>query len=182
MTLKEIRNSLWRLEYPSQHAIYPRPINMCTSSLSLQYCKDEVSCSMIKRRLYTALYLFGIFVFPLIFQPWHIIQHHGHVNECSGQIRGTDHLSAYAHHHDSDCCQISVMPLVSIKNTDHSHDPCYICDYKFPVKDLPTPIQPGFISRQFKELQSVPLVVPDLQRVCSLINPRAPPCSTPGLS
>jgi hypothetical protein len=137
---------------------------------------------MIKRRLYTVLWLLGIFVFPIIFQPWHIIQHHGHEHGSSVYIHETAQYHGHAHHHDTDCSHASVLSFESIKTQDHSHDPCYICDYKFPVKDLPTPIQPGFISHQFKELPSGNLVYPDLLRVFSLTNPRAPPCATRDLS
>jgi len=145
---------------------------MNRDSLSLQYCMKAVLCTMTKLRINTTLFLLGIFMFPVIFQPWHIFQHHGHDQECS----------VHAHHHDPNCDHEPVLPLVSIQSHDHSHDPCYICDYKFPVKDLPTLCALEFTTHQFKELQSVNLVISDLQRVYSLIKPRAPPCSSPELS
>jgi hypothetical protein len=137
---------------------------------------------MTKQRIITALYLLGIFVFPLIFQPWHIIQHHGDDYECSVHIHKIDQSYGHAHHHDSGCSHEKMLPLISLQNPDHSHDPCYICDYKFPIKDLPAPFQPGFIVLKFQGLHSVNLVISDLQRAYSLINPRAPPCSNQGLS
>jgi hypothetical protein len=94
----------------------------------------------------------------------------------------TEQNHGLAHHHDSDCSNASVLPFASIKTHDHSYDPCYICDYKFPVNDLPAPFQPGFILYKFQGLHSVDLVISDLQRAYSLINPRAPPCSIKGLS
>jgi hypothetical protein len=137
---------------------------------------------MIKKRLYTALYLLGIFAFPIIIQPWHIIQHHGHDYECSVFIKEIDKSYEHAHHHESDCCHASELPLVSIKKHDHSHDPCYICDYKFPVKDVPVSWEPGFTIYHFTELQSVDIVISDLQPFYSLTNPRAPPRSSLELS
>lgn len=155
---------------------------MCRSSLSLQYCMGAVSCIMKNKRLYTALYLLGLFVFPLIVQPWHIIQHHGHDFDCSGHIHAIEQSYVHSQLHDQDCCHDSMLPLVSISNQDHSHDPCYICDYKFLVKDLPTPIEPGFVLYKFQGLHPANLIFSDLQRVYSQINSRAPPCSSPELS
>jgi hypothetical protein len=137
---------------------------------------------MIKRRLYTALYLLGIFVYPIIFQPWHIIQHHGHIIQqhdhdhgCSGHSHEADKSYEHAHHHDPKYPDASVLHFVNIKTHDHSHDPCYICDFKFPVNNLPSSNEPGFISHQHKETLAVNLVFSELQEVYFLINSRAPP-------
>lgn len=132
--------------------------------------------TMVKRRLYTVLYLLVIFVYPVIVQPWHIIQHHGH--EDSWHIDETDHSYGLVHHLDSNCSYDSVLPPGSLINQDHSNDPCYICEYNFPVQDLPINSEPGFVAHQFKELQSVNLFISDEQEVYSLVNPRAPPSSS----
>jgi len=137
---------------------------------------------MIRRRLYTALYLFGIFVFPIVFQPLHIIQHHGHGHEYSEHVHEIDQNSGHTHHHETDCSHESVLPLVSLQSQDHSHDPCLICDYEFPVQDMPVSWEPVFTTYQFNEIQAVDLVLSDLQRVYSQINPRAPPRPSQELS
>lgn len=142
---------------------------MVGNPLSLQYRMEAVGRTMKKRRIYTVFFLVGIFLFPLIFQPWHIVQHHGHDHECS----------AHAHHHNTDCSHESALSLISTQDQDQPHDPCYICDYKFPVEDLPTPGEPVFTPYQFQEIQSVNLVLSDLKCDHSLVNPRAPPCSSP---
>lgn len=137
---------------------------------------------MTEWRIHTALFLIGIFVFPLIFQPWHIVQHHGHGEECSGHIHGADLTYEHSHHHDSGCSHTSMQPVITIQSTDHSHDPCYICDYKFPVNDLASAIELGFILYQVNDLHSGNRLCSALQEIYSLINPRAPPCSSLELS
>jgi hypothetical protein len=61
--------------------------------------------------------------------------------------------------------------IISIPN--HAH--CYICDFKFPVNDLPTVCEVGFVSNHFNELQPILLISPDLTWGYSRVNPRAPP-------
>jgi hypothetical protein len=83
---------------------------------------------------------------------------------------GHDH-SAYVcesnHCHKEEKAEFTI----SIPNNDR----CYICDFKFPVNDLPAVFEVEFISHQFNELQSIIFVSPDLTWEYSRVNPRAPP-------
>jgi hypothetical protein len=83
---------------------------------------------------------------------------------------GQDH-SEYAC--ESNHCHEEVKAEFTISIPNHDH--CYICDFKFPVNDLPAVYGMGYISSQFNELQPIILVSPDLVWGYSRIKPRAPP-------
>jgi hypothetical protein len=112
-------------------------------------------------RRHIAVYLAGIFIFPVLFQPWHIIHHHGH--ECPD------------HHEKGDPCHTKPVPGFTILNQIPGHDHCYVCDFKFPVNDLPNSFNIYTVPHIYQEVQSgLPLShLPESEQ--SEFNPRAPP-------
>lgn len=104
--------------------------------------------------------LLGIFVFPIAYQPYHTVRHHSEKADC---------------HHE--CYQLTYEKtegLVIDANTD-GDEPCPICDYHFPVNDLPkplfyipaTPVVQGAVAE--KDIK------PAFKQVISIKTPRAPP-------
>jgi hypothetical protein len=71
-----------------------------------------------------ALFLFGIFSFPLIYQPFHVVVHHGH-SHCT---RCT--VSCSESHSDFGFAIFDV--------TEEKEEPCPICNYHFPINEIPT--------------------------------------------
>lgn len=107
-----------------------------------------------------AFILLGIFVFPIFYQPYHIVLHHSEELHC---------------HHD--CCSSKIE-----KSTDlivdiytEKEEPCPICNYHFPVNDIPG------ISFFATSLIALKGQIYDLdikrasQQVVSIKTPRAPP-------
>ncbi len=78
---------------------------------------------MTKRRANIAVLLCGIFLFPIIFQSVHIVWHHSHGFKCE-------------HHH---CQQIAPHEDFHsyFENISDEVSKCPICDYQFPVNNLP---------------------------------------------
>lgn len=78
---------------------------------------------MIKLRKHIALLLFGIFLFPILFQSIHVVWHHsrtyicGH-NLCSQTITNKDFLT-------------------NGENISEKEKICPICEYQFSINDLP---------------------------------------------
>ncbi len=108
-----------------------------------------------------AIVLVGIFIFPVVFQPVHVIWH---------QSPG----SCIEHQ----CCKVEAtestsLPGMKFESQDDEH--CPICEYQFPVKDLPE----AFLFRPFTPLIhcSLEALVIDLAfpQPKSTKTPRAPP-------
>ncbi|MCU4158336.1 hypothetical protein J1N10_20345 [Carboxylicivirga sp. A043] len=82
---------------------------------------------MMWLKKHIALWLTGLFIFPILYQPLHVVLHHS---------------SRHAHHH---CCahkhcQVHANPKQSnaIK-VSSAEDTCPICDYHFATKDVANP-------------------------------------------
>jgi hypothetical protein len=86
-----------------------------------------------------AFILTGIFVFPLMFQPIHIVWHHS-----------TDHVTPG----DESCC-LHQNFAGDIPGESQPNDHCLICEYEFAVTSLPEVLVFGMIfntiARDIKE-------------------------------
>ncbi|WP_319503490.1 hypothetical protein [uncultured Draconibacterium sp.] len=111
-------------------------------------------------KVHITLLLLGIFVFPIAYQPYHIVRHHSQKAEC---------------HHE--CCHIKHEEAHDVTFNSYSGEDerCPICDYHFPVNDLPrllffTPATPHVLNS---------VVEIEIKRACkhaiSTKIPRAPP-------
>lgn len=113
-----------------------------------------------------AILLFGIFFFPLAYQPYHVFRHHAQKLHC---------------HHG--CCNSNVDKRVcshgpEINTESERQEPCPICDYHFPINILPRliifqPKTPTTESLLFGLEERIAF-----QQIVSKKSPRAPPCSS----
>jgi len=108
-----------------------------------------------------AFFLFSIFSFPLIYQPFHAVVHHSHstCSQCSVSCSQPDDDSL----------------TVKLKKINDREEPCPICNYHFPLNEIPA----GVVSIRNIEIETG-LIICDLQRVYfwnpdSNIKSRAPP-------
>jgi hypothetical protein len=108
-----------------------------------------------------ALLLLGIFTFPIVFQPFHLLQHQS-TGACF------EHL----------CCQTEAavkVTLPGIHFESQDKEECPVCEYDFAVKDLPG----SSLFRTFTPVthRSLKKPVNDLAfpQVYSTKTPRAPP-------
>jgi hypothetical protein len=106
------------------------------------------------------LALLGIFVFPIVFQPFHIIWHHAEDSHC---------------HHE--CCPSEEKKPVGLIFDVFSanNEYCPICEYHFPVNDLP---ENFFFASATKTVTSSVYelkIKPAYQQITSTKTPRAPP-------
>jgi len=149
---------------------------------------------------YIAVCLAGIFSYSFLFQSLHIMHHHGHL-DC-GQVCGTDHRyaeqeggsstataeqaagSSPEQRAGSSATDPDGSTTFSATNPDGSTTfsaadpdgrPCLICDFKFPVNELPVDHEPGVVAHQFVELRSNARVAFLPERGYSQTQPRAPP-------
>nr|WP_319267722.1 hypothetical protein [uncultured Draconibacterium sp.] len=118
---------------------------------------------MSRIKVHIALVLLGIFIFPIAYQPYHIVRHHS--------------IKADCHHH---CCHLQDEEpdgVIFDISTD-GYENCPICDYHFPVNDLPRHL---FFSPVIPLSQSS-LVEIEIKRACKQVisskTPRAPPVLT----
>jgi hypothetical protein len=118
---------------------------------------------MKKWKRHIAVSVIGIFLYPMLYQPLHVIHHHGHesqVHVCSldnchtekGQEAGTECIEPARKH-------------------------CHICDFKFSVNDLPVIHEPFVIYHRYNEIKSEISHSHYCKVDLSLVNPRAPPLS-----
>ena len=111
--------------------------------------------------------LVGIFIFPLAYQPWHVVWHHS--QELCSQ-HGCCQLNAEHSAKEAVGCDGPVL-----NPTPEKEEPCPICDYHFPVNILPK-----FFYYPTNNLVAESAVT-DLkirlpfQQVTSVKSPRAPP-------
>jgi len=116
---------------------------------------------MTQERKHIAILLYWIFIFPIVFQSFHIVVHHSHTDL---------HNHELCNHH---------LPKQSISYDyviESQHDQsCPICDYQFSINDLPNilflasvvPLKKGILN----ELE----VHFPFQTLFSHKSPRAPP-------
>ncbi|MDX8340246.1 hypothetical protein SLH46_13685 [Draconibacterium sp. IB214405] len=115
---------------------------------------------MSNLKIHIALVFLGIFVFPIAYQPYHIVRHHSEKADC---------------HHE--CCHLvhDEPDGVTFKDNSGEEESCPICDYHFPVKDLPKPL---FFTAAIPIVQNS-LVEIEIKRACKQVistkTPRAPP-------
>jgi hypothetical protein len=104
-----------------------------------------------------------IFLFPVLYQPVHIIQHHS--------PERSDHSCDHHHHHHH---KETADDAIRITQTEND---CLICEYEFVIKDLPGSYELVNAPIQYYEVKTAPAVSSEEGRFFSQINPRAPPQS-----
>ena len=102
-----------------------------------------------------------IFLFPVLYQPAHIIQHHSHER--------IDHSCEHHHHHHF---KETTADATRITQTEAD---CLICEYEFVIKDLPGAYELVNAPIQYFEVKTVLAVSYNKTRSFTQINPRAPP-------
>jgi hypothetical protein len=108
-----------------------------------------------------ALFLFGIFSFPLIYQPFHVVVHHGH-SHCT-------HCTVTCSESHSD------FGFAIFDVTEEKEEPCPICNYHFPLNEIPAQVLSlQHIVIETGQVFSVPLKGYSKNIFSNLI-PRAPP-------
>ena len=104
-----------------------------------------------------------IFIFPVLYQPVHIIQHHSHER--------SDHSCEHHHHHHH------TEKPPDVTHVSNHEDDCYICEYEFVIKDLPGAYELANAPIQYHEVKTAPAVSYNNTPSFAQINPRAPPQS-----
>jgi len=116
---------------------------------------------MIKRKTYTALCLFGIFVFPMVFQTVHRIEHH----------KPTGHTCCEQH----GCYETSDTQASDAACTVGEDAHCLICEYDLFLKSISAVFSPCFISIETHYSYSNPDFLPYKHIALLGKAPRAPP-------
>lgn len=111
---------------------------------------------MRKRNRFYAFLLQWVFLFPIIVQSWHPAFHHH---------------SCESHHHTAACCENEGTRIINA----HEHEDCLICEYQFPVNDLPASfeLESDFIVFEEFSKKNDQQHIPDFHYL--LNSPRAPP-------
>ena len=107
-----------------------------------------------------ALVLLVIFTFPIAYQPYHMVMHHSADTEC--------------HHH---CCHAEPARTSGILLEPYSAEDenCPICDYHFPVNDLPKLSLFSTVERLLLTSISDSEIEQIRQQIISTKSPRGPP-------
>ncbi len=113
---------------------------------------------MIKINKHIATILSGIFIFPIAFQSVHIVRHHAH-----------DH---YACHH---VCNNHSNYLTATINAAKVFNKCPICEYKFPINNLPTVSVPETNIPKIEGVLIETIIVQPHLQIFEMKSPRAPP-------
>jgi len=79
---------------------------------------------LIKLRKHIAFLLFGIFLFPIIFQTIHIVEHHSHAHKSDHNHSLKTVTNSYSHSEGENLFQKEKI--------------CPICEYQFSINDLPS--------------------------------------------
>lgn len=114
----------------------------------------------------------GIFLFPVLYQPVHIIQHHSHEHN--------DHSCEHKHDHEGHSCEHHHKKSEYISGEtqfSQSYSDCLVCEYTFVVQDIP--VQNDLVNAPVHhiELELFPTTSSDRILSFSQVNPRAPPHS-----
>jgi len=88
---------------------------------------------MNNKRRFLAFLLQWVFFLPIVVQSWHPLFHHH---------------SCESHHEVTAAVEHEVIMTAS----GHSHDECLVCEYQFPVNDLPETIGLSSLFFVFEEL------------------------------
>ena len=120
---------------------------------------------MLGLKKHIAILLFGIFLFPLTYQPCHVLKHHSPKSHC---------------HHT--CCHTKVEKRVCyyshcISSASEKQEACPVCEYHFPINiltklNLFKPKNPGLEGELLGWTENLAF-----QQIVSRKSPRAPPCS-----
>lgn len=108
-----------------------------------------------------AICLVGILFYPFLFQPLHVIHHHGHAHE------GHDCEHEHAHAAGS--------PDAGLCITEFSDNHCYICEFDLPANELPVKSQLGFVPHRYTEISPASSYSLMAESGYERTQPRAPP-------
>lgn len=120
---------------------------------------------MLCLKKHIAILLFGIFLFPLTYQPWHVLNHHSQKSECC-------HTCCHSKVENKVCDDSHCIIFKSDKQ-----ETCPVCQYHFPINILSKlslfkPKNPNLESQLFELEASLVF-----QQIVSRKSPRAPPFS-----
>lgn len=115
-----------------------------------------------------ALLLLGIFFFPILFQPLHVLWH-----------QTADEVHAHAHQHDGGaCCSMPVFDKHEQEKGDMVTDKesvCPICAYHFSMNELPVAVLFHSVVWFVRDAFEDTLVRCFPQQILAQNSPRAPP-------
>lgn len=115
---------------------------------------------MVEKRRHIALVLLGVFIFPIAYQPYHTVRHHSKDLHC--------------HHNCSHAKQEKPAGLhLDVFSAKKEH--CSICEYHFPVNDLPKLFFFTSATSILKSSNYELKIKRAYQQVVSTKTPRAPP-------
>ncbi|QGY43978.1 hypothetical protein GM418_10010 [Maribellus comscasis] len=109
---------------------------------------------MYKEEKYIAISFLLVFLLPGVYQPFHVIEHHGHKHHCSHGI-----------------CSLEEPGHPVFQKDEH----CFVCDFEFTLSDLPREFNNLFCEYFLRDVR--PLRVQDIFsfEVILSTSPRAPP-------
>lgn len=112
---------------------------------------------------YISIGLIGIFLFPIMYQSVHVIQHHENkINECSGTC-SCSHEKADT---DTD---------VLFKSLSENVENCPVCEYEFAVNDIPQSLIYEILSPLTNGQYLINYIDLKTQRGFTHKSPRGPP-------
>ena len=103
----------------------------------------------------------GLFLFPILYQPVHILRHHSHERP--------DHVCEHHHHPAGKAADLT---QIAQKYSD-----CLICEYEFVIKDLPLPYVLVYAPIRHYQVTPVPVISWYQSLSFSQIHSRGPPLS-----
>ena len=109
----------------------------------------------------------GIFLFPVLYQPVHILRHHGHEH--------SDHAHNQEHHLDCEHDHHHAPTTSDGTHISAAQEDCLVCEYEFVFKDLPGPTVLVNAPARYFEANIVPAISYVQTPSFSQVNPRAPP-------
>ncbi|WP_347840676.1 hypothetical protein [uncultured Draconibacterium sp.] len=80
-------------------------------------------------KIHITILLIGIFVFPLFYQPYHVIKHHAPKSHCTQACCHSKVVLPV----EKEVCNFGIRVNVTVEK----EKPCPICEYHFPINILP---------------------------------------------
>lgn len=126
-------------------------------------CAMPRTRSIVRKEVrHMVFFLLGLFLFPLLAQPLHVLHHREHHSQCVHSK--CSHKSA-----EKSCCDEGLLVLSA------KEELCPICHYQFSINELPQPFLYTFTRLPYAFINNERLMQQNAVRVFSLKTLRAPP-------
>ena len=124
--------------------------------------RKKIRLILRELRKHIALYVFGIFIFPILFQPVHVIWHHSNETPVCTSCHVSDTGGQCANSKDEN-------------SIDKQEKHCLVCSYEFSITQLPDFVIFECNIDIAEELPTETPISQPCKTVCRTKTPRAPP-------